>query len=323
MSSEPRLELRSLSASWDRTEVVHQVSLSVAPGEFVVLMGPNGGGKTTLLRTIAGFERASSGEVRLDGRTVTDLPAHRRGIGILFQEPALFPRRSVWSNVAYGLEVARRPSRFVADRVAAMSALLHLDDLLERPADSLSGGERQRVALARTLAPGPRVVLLDEPFAAVDPELRSGFRAEFRRALQELGVSAIHVTHDRDEGLFLGDRVLLLLGGRLVQSGPPQEVYRNPRSAEAARFLGYNLLQEKGRTLAIDPREVEVGPPGEGVRAEVDRIGPSTDGVTVLLRLPDRHRIEARLASTTAVPGSTVGVRWRRSVDVDEPKAPL
>ncbi|MCI4357919.1 MAG: ABC transporter ATP-binding protein [Thermoplasmata archaeon] len=319
MSSEPRLEVRSLSAAWGSNEVLTDVSLSVQPGEFVVLMGPNGSGKTTLLRTIAGFEWPTRGAVRLDGRDVTALPPHRRGIGILFQEPALFPGRSVWENIAYGLELARRPDAEVQQQVAALSQLLDLDGLLKRAPEALSGGERQRVALARTLAPGPSIVLLDEPFASVDPERRAGLRAAFRAALRRLGVAAIHVTHDREEGLFLGDRVVLLLSGRVVQSGPPMQVYRNPSSPEAASFLGYNVLQEGGRLVAVDPRDIELRPPGEGIAAEVEASGSTAEGSSIMLRLLTGTRLEARVSGERPPVGAgqTVAVRWSRSVALD------
>lgn len=316
MSSRPRLEVKGLSASWGQTEVLSGIDLTVSDGEFVVLMGPNGSGKTTLLRAIAGFETPTRGEVRLDGRLVSGLPAHRRGIGILFQEPALFPRRTVWENIAYGLEIARRPPREVEARVSAVSELLHLRALEDRDPQALSGGERQRVALARTLAPGPSLVLFDEPFASVDPELRGGLRAEFRVALRRYGTAAIHVTHDREEGLFLGDRVVLLHAGRIVQSGPPREVYGAPANAAAARFLGYNLVEVEGRSVAVDPRDVEVLPSGNGISAEVEISGSTGAGESAILRLEGGARIEARTdpRRPALTEGQRVGLRWLRTV---------
>ncbi|MCI4349092.1 MAG: ATP-binding cassette domain-containing protein, partial [Thermoplasmata archaeon] len=167
MSSEPLLSVHALSTSWGRTPVLRDISLEVQRGEFVVLMGPNGSGKTTLLRSIAGFQRSDAGSIRVGGRSIDDLPPHRRGIGMLFQDAALFPRRTAWENVAYGLEIAHRGPSEVEARVRELFELLHLGGLEARTSDALSGGERQRVALARTLAPGPSLVLLDEPFAAV------------------------------------------------------------------------------------------------------------------------------------------------------------
>jgi ABC-type Fe3+/spermidine/putrescine transport system ATPase subunit len=324
MSSEPRLEVRSLSAAWGRQEVLSDVSLAVGPGEFVVLMGPNGSGKSTLLRTIAGFERPVRGEVRLQGRDVTGVPPHRRGIGILFQEPALFPRRSVWENIAYGLAIARRPDEEIDRRVEEVVDLLHLRGLEDRAPEALSGGERQRVALARTLAPRPSVVLLDEPFASVDPERRAELRADFRHALGRSGTSAIHVTHDRDEGLFLGDRVLLLFGGRVLQSGAPLEVYDHPATVPAARFLGYNVLPGDGRSRAVDPRDVELAPPGEGEAGTVEACGPIPEGFAAMVRLTGGDRVEMRGADRAQAPpvGAPVRVRWRRAIPIGAGASP-
>jgi thiamine transport system ATP-binding protein len=244
------LEVDGITVLWDRRPVVRDVSFTVAPGELVTLMGPNGSGKTTLLRTLVGLERPSSGHLRLGGRALDGVPTHRRGIGLLFQEPTILPGRSVWENVAFGPEIQGRPRAEVDARVEEMLELTGLSDLADRPGHALSGGERQRTALARTLAARPSLVLLDEPFASIDPELRADLRAEFRRVLRSQGVTVIHVTHDREEGLFLGDRVLLLLEGRLVQIGPPDEVFRRPASAAVARFLGYNVLLDPARSLA-------------------------------------------------------------------------
>ncbi|MCI4322368.1 MAG: ABC transporter ATP-binding protein, partial [Thermoplasmata archaeon] len=234
MSSSECLRVRGLSASWGTTPVLSDIDLDVNDGEFVVLLGPNGSGKTTLLRTIVGLESPTSGSVALRGRSLDGTPTYRRGIGMLFQEPALFPHRSVWENVAYGLELARRPREQIDRRVDAMLDMLRLAALADRRPDTLSGGERQRVALARTLAPEPPIVLLDEPFASVDVEIRTALRSEFRRALSTTGTAALHVTHDREEGLALADRVILLSEGRVAQSGAPEDVYRKPVDARVA-----------------------------------------------------------------------------------------
>jgi ABC-type Fe3+/spermidine/putrescine transport system ATPase subunit len=319
MSSSPLLEVRGLSAAWNGRPVLADIGLRVDRGEFVVLMGPNGSGKTTLLRCLAGFEAPTSGELLLDGRSIARLPAHRRGIGMLFQEPALFPRRSVWENIAYGLEVARRPPAEVAARVAELLRLLHLEGLEARESSELSGGERQRVALARTLAPGPSLVLLDEPFASIDAEIRAEMRAEFRRVLARLGVAAIHVTHDREEGLFLGDRVVLLYKGRLLQAGPPAEVFRQPSSVDAARFLGYNILRLSGRVLAVHPRELLLRPGGEGLPAQVEASGIVGDERAYVLQLATGERVEARSHWDEAAPpvGGHVVLSWSRSIPLE------
>jgi ABC-type Fe3+/spermidine/putrescine transport system ATPase subunit len=311
--------VRGLGAAWNGRPVLSEVTLEVHRAEFVVLMGPNGSGKTTLLRCLAGFESPTSGEIRLSGRSIAGVPAHRRGIGMLFQEPSLFPRRSVWENIAYGLEVARRPPEEVSERVAELVRLLHLEGLEGRESTQLSGGERQRVALARTLAPGPSLVLLDEPFASIDAEIRSEMRAEFRAVLARLGVAAIHVTHDREEGLFLGDRVVLLYDGRVLQSGAPSDVFRRPASVNAARFLGYNIVGSDPRPLAVHPREVAVRPGGEGVPAEIEATGIVGDERAYVLRLATGERIEARTrGEEPALPAhGRVVLSWTRSIPLD------
>jgi ABC-type Fe3+/spermidine/putrescine transport system ATPase subunit len=319
VSSSECLGVRGLSAAWGTTPVLTDVDLEVNEGEFVVLMGPNGSGKTTLLRTIVGLEPTTAGTVALRGRPLDGVPTHRRGIGMLFQEPALFPHRSVWENVAYGLEVARRPRVEVDGRVDAMLELLRLTALADRRPEALSGGERQRVALARTLAPEPPIVLLDEPFASVDVEIRTALRSEFRRALSATGTAALHVTHDREEGLSLADRVILLSEGRVAQAGAPEEVYKKPANAGVARFLGYNVVSERGTTIAVAPEDVELGPPDSGgMSGMVTLNGFAGRDRIVEVTLPDGVRIECRQSQGTgrAPVGTRVSLRWKRSVAI-------
>lgn len=321
MSSSDGLQVRGLGAAWGSVPVLTQVDLDVADGEFVVLMGPNGSGKTTLLRCLVGLETPTTGSIALRGKVLDRIPTHRRGIGMLFQEPALFPHRTVWENVAYGLAVARRPRAEVDRRVADMLELLHLEPLADRAPDALSGGERQRVALARTLAPEPALVLLDEPFASVDAEIRRDLRSAFRRALTATKTAALHVTHDREEGLVLADRVVLLSRGRVVQDGPPANVYAAPASAESARFLGYNVVAEGGATLAVAPSDVEIRSPGPGTKLGVVTLSGFAGANQLLeISLEDGTEIECRLSLGSRPPtvGETVGVRWGRSVPLSK-----
>jgi ABC-type Fe3+/spermidine/putrescine transport system ATPase subunit len=296
--------------------VLADVEFAVGEGEFVTLMGSNGSGKTTLLRALVGLEPIDSGEIRLNGRRLNDVPTHRRGIGLLFQEPTLLPRRTVRENVAFGPEVQRLPSTEVDARVDEMLALLHLEPLADRPSHALSGGERQRVALARTLAARPSLVLLDEPFASVDPEIRADLRAEFRAVLRAQRISVIHVTHDRDEGLFLGDRVLLLAEGRLVQSGAPEVVFQHPRTRAVARFLGYNVTLAPEGARAVHPTDVRLEPPGTGRPGRVIASGSIGRGWVAYVDLDDGARWEVRGADDRPRPpaGEAVGVRWGRDV---------
>ena len=311
------LSVRDLRASWGRVPVLNEVSFDVHRGEFVVLLGPNGSGKTTLLRCLAGLERIDAGSIELDARRVERLPAHRRGIGLVSQEPSLFPHRTVRENIAYGPLVQGTPLSEVGRRVEELMELLDLGRFGERYPTQLSGGEAQRVALARALAPQPKLVLLDEPFASVDPELRAELRAEFRQILSVRKVAALHVTHDREEGLFLGERVFILMDGLLVQSGPPSEVYERPRSPSVARFLGYNVLPGRAGPSAVAPESLRVLPEGsEGVVGIVVASGPVGRLTSIHLRLPDGTRVEARRPRTEGSlrVGMPVALQWEEGI---------
>jgi ABC-type Fe3+/spermidine/putrescine transport system ATPase subunit len=313
--SSETLRVSSISVQWGPEPVLREVSLAVGPGEYVTLVGPNGAGKTTLLRTIVGLERPAQGRVLLGDRDLTDVPVHRRGLGYVSQEPSLFPHRTVEENVAYGLFVRGAPLGEARRRVDDLLQRLDLDRLARRYPRELSGGEQQKVQLARALAPDPPFVLLDEPFAAVDPEFRAELRAEFRSVLHRQGSGAIHVTHDRDEGLFLGDRMALLLGGRLAQVGPPLEVYASPVTPEVARFLGYNLLEADGReVVALAPEALVLdGPEGVGgVSGTIVASGPIAAGWATHVRLEDGRRVVVHAGTRPArwTAGESVRVRW-------------
>lgn len=205
------LALEDVTVSYpDGTAPVSGVELTLAPGEIVALLGASGSGKSTLLRGIAGLEHVSAGRILLDGEDVTAVPAHRRGVGMVFQDGQLFPHRSVARNVAYGLESAKVPRAERAARVGEMLELVDLAAFGDRPVQTLSGGQAQRVALARSLAPSPRVLLLDEPLSALDRDLRERLAAQIRQILKATGTTAVHVTHDREEASTLADRVVRL-----------------------------------------------------------------------------------------------------------------
>ncbi len=320
-SSDPVLRVEGLSAAWGPAPVLDRVSFDVGPGEMFVLLGPNGSGKTTLLRCVVGLERPTGGRVRLDGVDVLGQPVHRRGIGLMLQEAALFPHRTVAENIAYAPLLQHRGRTEVEEEVARQVELVGLTGFEDRRPDQLSGGERQRVALARTLAARPRLVLLDEPFAAIDPERKADLRAEFRRVLRAAGISSVLVTHDRPEGLFLGDRVGVLFDGRLERVGPPAAVFEDPGTDRVARFLGYNVVDGPSGPEAVDPRDLRLGPPASGAwDAEVLAAGITGAERLVLLQGSAGRRYEARGPPAGPLPrvGERVGVRWERSIRLRE-----
>lgn len=233
-----RLEVVDLHKRFGTVAAVRGVSFGVGEGEILVLLGPSGCGKTTVLRIIAGLERPDRGDVRVGGRSVLSLPPERRNVGLLFQSYALFPHMSVYSNVAYGLRIRRVPSGERKRRVRELLDLVGLKGYENRKPHQLSHGQKQRVALARALAPEPAVLLLDEPLSALDAALRVELRHELRRILKERHITAVHVTHDREEGLVLGDKVAVMREGRIEQEGTPQELYLFPATPFVASFLG-------------------------------------------------------------------------------------
>ncbi len=316
----PVLEARRLTVRLDGRTVLRDLDLAVGDGEVLALLGPNGAGKTTLLRAIAGFERPATGSVHLDGVNLGRTPPHRRRIGLLFQDSALFPNRTVFENVAYAPLLQRRAEDEVRGEVDRLADLLSLGPLLDRRPSELSGGERQRVALARTLAARPRLVLLDEPFASVDVEIKADLRTQFRAALRASGTAAIHVTHDREEGLFLGDRVALLFEGRLAGTGPPESLYRHPGTVRAARFLGYNVVRGPAGPVAVHPEDVLLDV-GDGPLYRVVAGGTTGRRSVVVLGRPDGERLEALVDSPPAL-DETVRVSWRRAEPLTEDPEP-
>ena len=234
------LVVDELAVRFDGTEidVLGRISFSLAPGEVCVVLGSSGGGKTTLLRSIAGLQRIEHGRVELDGRDVSDVPPHRRGIGFMFQDSALFPHLDVAGNIEFGLRMAGIDRAARRGRCAEMLELVGLPGFERRSVSELSGGERQRVALARTLAPSPVLLLLDEPMGSLDRVLRDRLIEDLGSMLAELGLTTVHVTHDHSEALALADHVLVLEGGRVLQQGTLDEVVAAPADAHVARLLG-------------------------------------------------------------------------------------
>jgi spermidine/putrescine transport system ATP-binding protein len=248
------------------------VSLEVAPGEFFCLLGPSGCGKTTVLRIVAGFEKPDVGSVQLDGVTITDRPPHQRQMHTVFQRYALFPHLNVYENVAFPLRLAKTPKDELDRRVREALDLVEIGPLAHRRSRELSGGQAQRVALARALVSRPRVLLLDEPLSALDPELRVRMRDELKALCRRVGTTFVMVTHDQEEALHLSDRMAVLRGGRCLQVGTPKEIYEEPADRFVARFIG-PANEITGDVVAVEPAPAPPAPAREP--AEAAGIAPS------------------------------------------------
>jgi ABC-type Fe3+/spermidine/putrescine transport system ATPase subunit len=254
------LEVANARVSYGQQEVLKGVSLAVEKGEFVALLGSSGCGKTTLLRSIAGFNTPVSGSIRVGGRDVTQLPPDKRGMALVFQSYALWPHMSVDQNIGYGLKLRRIPKSEIETRVGEIKQLLGLAALGGRKPTNLSGGQRQRVALGRALAVQPDILLLDEPLSNLDARIRLTVRHEISALQRRLGITAVHVTHDREEAMVMADRIVILNNGEIAQVGTPEEVYNRPVSDFVAAFMGAENLLEVSASTAGDRIEIASSP---------------------------------------------------------------
>ena len=328
----PLLHLEAVSKGFTGAAAVDQLSLDIFEGEFFALLGPSGCGKTTLLRLIAGFERPDTGRIMLDGVDLAPVPPYRRPVNMMFQSYALFPHLNVEANVAFGLQQERLPRREIGQRVADMLAMLKLEKFGRRKPHELSGGQRQRVALARSLVKRPRLLLLDEPLAALDKKLRGETQFELMELQRRLGLTFVIVTHDQSEAMTLADRIGVMDRGRLMQVAPPAEIYELPNSRWVADFIGeVNLFEgrlgddglsiegtaagrlrtagkadaEPGATVwaAVRPEKIAMArqPPGANgdncVAATVADIGYLGDISLYKLRLADGMQVKAAVAN--------------------------
>jgi sulfate/thiosulfate transport system ATP-binding protein len=332
------LEIRGISKVFGRFPALKEVSLQAKDKEFLALLGPSGSGKTTLLRVLAGLEQPDAGEVRFEGEDFLAVPVRRRKVGMVFQHYALFRHMTVAQNIAFGLTVRKRsekPSKSeIKDRVADLLSLVQLEGLDKRFPSQLSGGQRQRVALARALAIEPKMLLLDEPFGALDAQVRRELRRWLRELHDRAGVTTVFVTHDQEEALDLADRVAILKDGELIQLGTPNEVYENPASPFVFDFLGQACRMpgviEQGRLLVADwesdaPKDAPDGPvdvffrPDEVAFAPADGAGLAAEVRGVAQRGPDvridcvieGQPMELQAHGPTLPPGVTTGLSIR------------
>ena len=348
--SDSFLSIRNLGKSYGPLLAIDDVSLEVPRGEFLTFLGPSGSGKSTTLYSIAGFMTPSQGDIRVDGRSILDMPSHKRNIGMVFQRYTLFMHLSVGENIAFPLRVRRRPAKEIAQKVDEMLALVRLDGYRDRMPTALSGGQQQRVALARALAYDPPILLMDEPLSALDKKLRDDIQIEIKRIHQQTGVTILYVTHDQDEALRLSDRIALFNHGRIEQIGTGKDLYNDPLTRFSAAFMGNsNFLSAEATNMkgglatarfpdgTVIPNVPVHGQSASGskpvlmVRPENIRIAPANDAGGVLASivditfLGDRQLVTARTGwgddvsirtalsagqSETLRPGDAVRLLW-------------
>jgi sulfate/thiosulfate transport system ATP-binding protein len=306
------IEVRNVTKTFGATPVLRDVSIDVASGSLTALLGPSGGGKSTLLRIIAGLEVPDSGTVTINGIDATRLAPQRRNVGFVFQHYAAFKHMTVHENVAFGLKIRKRPKAEVRKRVAELLELVHIEQFADRYPAQLSGGQRQRMALARALAVEPQVLLLDEPFGALDAQVRKELRAWLRRLHDEVHVTTVFVTHDQEEAIEVADEIVVLADGIVEQAGSPQEIYDNPDSPFVMRFLG-PVTEIDGRLVRPHDIEVSDTPLPNGATATVTRIVRLGFEVRVEMSLDGRHTW-AQITRGAAdrldlAPGDTIHVR--------------
>ncbi|MGR4067037.1 ABC transporter ATP-binding protein [Billgrantia sp. C5P2] len=333
-----RIRLEAVSKRWGESTAVDGIGFDVTPGEFVILLGPSGCGKSTTLRMIAGLERASAGRIHIGERDVTHLPPGDRGLSMVFQSYALFPHLSVADNIVFGLRSRKVPRAEQRERLARVAELVDLEAFLERKPAQLSGGQRQRVALARAIISEHPICLMDEPLSNLDARLRGEMRREIKALQRRLGMTVIYVTHDQVEAMSMGDRVILMQDGRIVQDGTPDELYDRPATAFAASFIGspaMNLVplaaaadgaviegephcsvaahEAKGHWLGVRPEDIHLLPAdASGVPAEV--IDAEYLGADSIVRLQvGSQQLRARIEGKPAMAaGAACRLQWRR-----------
>lgn len=271
------IKVRNLDKHFGNFHAVKDVSFEIEKGRLIGLLGPSGGGKTSILRMLAGLEQPDSGEILFHGERVNELAPQERGIGFVFQSYALFKHMTVFDNIAFGLQVKKMPKQAIKERVMELVELTGLKGFERRYPHQLSGGQRQRVAFARALAPEPQLLLLDEPFAAIDAKIRQELRAWLRELIERVGITSIFVTHDQDEAIEVADEIMIISEGRLEQKGSPWDIYREPSTPFVASFIGQSTLVDDPSELRGFEAEVAASQAKALIRPEYIEIGSERD----------------------------------------------
>ncbi|WP_325175842.1 ABC transporter ATP-binding protein [Paenibacillus profundus] len=316
------IELVNVEKHFAGQPVVHPLSLKIDEGEFLTLLGPSGCGKTTILRMIAGFEQPTTGEIRLDGENVTDLPPNKRNLNLVFQHYALFPHMTVEQNIQFGLKMKKIPQAEQRERIADAIRLTQLTPLAKRFPHQLSGGQQQRVAIARAIANHPKVLLLDEPLGALDLQLRKNLQGELKQLQRNLGITFVYVTHDQEEAMMMSDRIVIMNNGRVEQVGSPKDIYERPETLFAATFVGENNVFHEEHMFAVRPEKIRVAAEPEDARKSgiiqdivylgnihklIVHLAHEQTNVTVALDFTDERKWEI---------GQRVGVNWNAQDEV-------
>lgn len=312
MNKENIVELKNISVSFDGEIILNGLDLDIKNKEFITLLGPSGCGKTTTLRLIAGFLEPDSGDVIFEGTRINGVPAYKRQVNTIFQRYALFPHLNVYENIAFGLRIKKMKEKDIKEKVEEMLKLVNLSGLEKRSIDTLSGGQQQRVAIARAIANHPKVLLLDEPLAALDLKLRKDMQKELKKIQQQLGITFIFVTHDQEEALTMSDRVVVMDGGKIQQVGTPQDIYNEPQNAFVADFIGEsNILDGKM------PRDLYVEFSGAGFEC-LDKGFEENESVDVVVRPEDVDIVPLDKGQLTGVVTSVsfLGVHYEIIVDI-------
>ncbi|MCL4334627.1 MAG: ABC transporter ATP-binding protein [Candidatus Thermoplasmatota archaeon] len=317
------VEIRNLTRKYSGGFTLLNINISMNKGEIFTLMGPSGSGKTSLLRNICGLDIPDTGSVMVNGSDITHIPVERRNIGLIFQDLALFPHLTAYENIAYGLKARRTPETRVRESIREIASLLNIEHVLDRIPDRISGGERQRVALARSLVLSPDLLLMDEPLSSLDPELRADIRTQIKRISKMLGLTIIYVTHEREEALYLGDKMGIIFNGSVIRIEEPRTLFEDPVSERVARFLGYNIIRQGREKIGVLPSQVRISPDKGTLSGKIIASGFEGDHYRIDIDIGDGQIVQV-FQPNSQVPlseksGETVYMNFERSVKIGSP----